>query len=114
MKRIERNALNHLKKTVNENTIGVEIPVEWTHEGKQAIHEMLTIEKGMFALCIMRNDIKEEYCIYYIPAIRRQDCLKQENRDIDDIVNEWYEQVEQVEQVEHNLKGEYAACMNVL
>ena len=52
MKRIERNTYNSLRKSITADTINVEIPVEYTHEGRQGIHEMLTIEKHMRASMI--------------------------------------------------------------
>lgn len=90
MKREERTTYNRLKKTVTADTINVEIPVTWTHETRQSIHELLTVEKGMFARCIYWNDILDEYCVHYTFAdydeakeIRKE----QEVNDIDEITN---------------------------
>lgn len=90
MKREERTTYNRLKKTVTADTINVEIPVTWTHEARQSIHELLTVEKGMFARCIYWNDILDEYCVHYTFAdydeakeIRKE----QEVNDIDEITN---------------------------
>ena len=65
MKRNERTIYNRLKKEVTQDTINVEIPVDYTHEGRQAIHELLTIGKGLYATGIYWNDIMECYCIHY-------------------------------------------------
>ena len=85
MKRNERNTYNGLKKTVTKETIYVEIPTAWTHEARQAIHELLTIEKGMAAYCIGPDVITHESAIRYThgcPSIRQA----QENADIDSIM----------------------------
>lgn len=85
MKRNERNTYNGLKKTVTADTIYVEIPVTWTHEARQAIHELLTIEKGMVAYCIGPDVITHESTVRYThgcPSIRRA----QESADIDSIM----------------------------
>ena len=37
MKREERTLLNQLRKSVTPDTINVEIPVNYSHEGRQAI-----------------------------------------------------------------------------
>lgn len=88
MKRDERTLYNRLKKEVTPDTINVEIPVNYTHEGRQAIHELLTIEKKLYVTAIYWNDIMECYCIHYERAytetaenIKRE----QEAADIDDI-----------------------------
>ena len=65
MKRNERTLYNRLKKEVTPDTINVEIPVDYTHEGRQAIHELLTIGKGLYVTGIYWNDIMECYCIHY-------------------------------------------------
>lgn len=87
MKRIERNTYNSIKRNTTADTINVEIPVEYSHEARQAIHEYLTIN-GMRVTGINWNSIQECYCIHWEPArtetaeaIRRQ----QENADIDDV-----------------------------
>ena len=89
MKRIERNTYNSIRRNTTANTINVEIPVEYSHEARQAIHEYLTIN-GMRVTGINWNSILECYCIHWEPArtetaeaIRRQ----QENADIDDVTN---------------------------
>ena len=92
MKREERTLLNQLRKSVTTSTINVEIPVSYTHEGRQAIHELLTIEKGLYAPCIYWNDILGEYCVHYertmgdptATATKRE----QETRDIDEVTAE--------------------------
>lgn len=88
MKRVERNIYNNLRKNVTENTINVEIPVDYTHEGRQAIHELLTIEKGLYVTGINWNSIEGCYCIHYDRAytetaenVKRE----QESADIDSI-----------------------------
>ena len=86
MKRAERNLLNALRRDVTENTIRCEIPCSCSLEGKQAIHEMLTIEKGMIATAIYWNPVKDELCINYTPAIKGYDDVtrqRQENGRID-------------------------------
>lgn len=92
MKREERTLLNQLRKNVTPDTINVEIPVSYTHEGRQAIHELLTIEKGLYAPCIYWNDILGEYCVHYehtmgdptATATKRD----QETLDIDEVTAE--------------------------
>ena len=86
MKRIERNTLNSLRKDITKDTINVEIPESWSHEGKQAIHEMLTIEKGFRAARINWNSILNEYCIHYIPDPCSEARMRQELEDIDFVV----------------------------
>lgn len=81
MKRIERNAYNGLKKNVTNNTICCEIPTNWTHEARQAIHELLTIEKHMHAVRICPNIINHGPVVLYV---RGQDA-NQENADINDV-----------------------------
>lgn len=116
MKRIERNIYNSLRKTIAANTICVEIPTEYTHEGRQGIHEMLTIEKHMRASSILWNDIDKCYCIHYVPVvddytdeIRKQ----QEAQDIDEIMNSlpksdrtWYGFEKPTEDIEDTTKDE--------
>lgn len=65
MKRNERTFFNQLRKDVTESTIYVEIRTDWTHEGRQAAHEMLTTEKGMTALRINWNPIENAYTVLY-------------------------------------------------
>ena len=87
MKREERNTLNALRRDINPGTINVEVPTTYTHEGRQEIHHMLTLEKGFVAVRIYWNDIKKCTAVHYIPAgavyadIRRE----QETMDIDTI-----------------------------
>ena len=85
MKRIERNTFNGLRRGVNEGTIYVEIPVDWTHEGRQGIHEMLTVEKDMAAVCIGPN-LDGIECIRYRPALHEKERQQQEGEDIDAIM----------------------------
>ena len=90
MKRIERNTYNSLRKTITENTICVEIPTSYTKEGRQGIHDMLTIEKHMRASSILWNDIEKCYCIHYVPCFDDFDNkrrMEQEAQDIDEIMN---------------------------
>lgn len=65
MKRIERNTLNALRRNVNPDTIYVEIPISWTKEGRQAIHEMLIIEKHMHAVRRCPNVLTGEPIVLY-------------------------------------------------
>ena len=69
MKRIERNTYNSLRKSITADTLNVEIPVEYTHEGRQGIHEMLTVEKHMRASMICWNSITNGYVIHYVPTV---------------------------------------------
>ena len=90
MKRIERNTYNSLRKSITADTICVEIPTEYTKEGRQGIHEMLTIEKHMRASSILWNDIEKCYCIHYVPCFDEYDNerrMEQEAQDIDEIMN---------------------------
>lgn len=90
MKRIERNTLNHLRKYITEDTINVEISTEWSHEGRQAIHEMLTIEKHMRASMICWNSIQECNVIHYVPCFDEYDedqRKAQETIDIDAVMD---------------------------
>ena len=89
MKRIERNTYNSLRKSITADTICVEIPTEYTHEGRQGIHEMLTIEKHMRASSILWNDIEKCYCIHYVPTVdeyTEEIRKQQEAQDIDQIM----------------------------
>lgn len=89
MKRIERNTYNSLRKSIAADTICVEIPTEYTHEGRQGIHEMLAIEKHMRASSILWNDIEKCYCIHYVPVVddyTEEIRKQQEAQDIDQIM----------------------------
>lgn len=89
MKRIERNTYNSLRKSITADTICVEIPTEYTHEGRQGIHEMLTIEKHMRASSILWNDIEKCYCIHYVHVVddyTEEIRKQQEAQDIDQIM----------------------------
>lgn len=92
MKREERTLLNQLRKSVTPDTINVEIPMNYTHEGRQAIHELLTIEKGLYAPCIYWNDIQGEYCVHYERTMGDPTATatkhNQETRNIDEITAE--------------------------
>ena len=92
MKRIERNTYNSLRKSISNDTICVEIPTSYTKEGKQEIHNMLTIEKHMVATRINWNSIENEYVIHYIPCDGVEEFetkrKQQENMDIDEITSE--------------------------
>ena len=87
MKREERKVYNNLKKTVSKSTLYVEIPVTWTHEARQAIHELLTIEKGMIVSCIGPDVITLEDCARYIHAneYTQKTRQQQEVTDIDTV-----------------------------
>lgn len=90
MKRIERNTYNSLRKSITADTINVEIPVEYTYEGRQGIHEMLTIEKHMRASMICWNSIINGYVIHYVPTVdeyTEAQRMEQEAQDIDEIMN---------------------------
>ena len=85
MKRVERNTFKGLRKGVNERTIYVEIPIDWTCEGRQAIHDMLTVEKGMTAVCIGPN-LDGIECIRYRPALHEKERQQQEGEDVEAIM----------------------------
>lgn len=90
MKRIERNTYNSLRKSITADTINVEIPVEYTHEGRQGIHEMLTVEKHMRASMICWNSIINGYVIHYVPTVdeyTEAQRMEQESQDIDEVMN---------------------------
>lgn len=90
MKRIERNTYNSLRKSITANTINAEIPVEYTHEGRQGIHEMLTIEKHMRASMICWNSIINGYVIHYVPTVdeyTEAQRREQEAQDIDEVMH---------------------------
>lgn len=122
MKRIERNTYNSLRKSITADTICVEIPTEYTHEGRQGIHEMLTIEKHMRASSILWNDIEKCYCIHYVSVVdeyTEEIRKQQEAQDIDQIMEmlpksdmTWYgyekptEDTEETETTESDTKEE--------
>lgn len=83
MKREERNLWYSLRRDVTEDTISVEIPVNYSREGRQGIHDLLTIEKHMQAVSIIYNDIMDSDCILYVQS----SSTEQEGADIDDIMN---------------------------
>lgn len=90
MKRIERNTYNSLRKSITADTINVEIPVEYTHEGRQGIHEMLTVEKHMRASMICWNSIINGYVIHYVPTVdeyTEAQRMEQEAQDIDEVMD---------------------------
>lgn len=82
MKRIERNTYNSLRKNVTKDTIYVEIPTTWTHEARQTIHELLTVEKHMHAVRVCPNVINYEPVILYT----RGQSIEQEAADIESIM----------------------------
>lgn len=88
MKRNERNTYNSLKKTVTKCTLYVEIPTAWTHEARQAIHELLTIEKNMVAYCVGPDVITHESTIRYTSCSPYNIKMRQaqETADIDTIM----------------------------
>ena len=87
MKRNEHTTYNQLKKTVTNDTLYVEIPTDWTHEARQAIHELLTIEKGMYASCIGPEVVTGAECVRYTKATEytANTRSEQENADIDTV-----------------------------
>lgn len=86
MRREERTRLNNLRKTVSTDTVYVEVPMHFTVEGKQAIHELLTIEKGLVARRINWNPILKEYAILYSPVSDADKELHQETTDIETVM----------------------------
>lgn len=96
MKRNERRTYNMLKKAVTPDTIYVEIPVNYSHEARQAIHELLTVGKNMVAECIGYMLIPDaesgsKYGIRYIPckgiSERNEKRMNQESSDVGDVMN---------------------------
>lgn len=86
MKRHERSIYCRLRREVTTtNTIRVEIPLSWTHEARQACHELLTVEKLMHAASIYWNPIYKEYCLNYIQGQRQE----QEGQDVDEIASQF-------------------------
>lgn len=69
MKREERNMLNHLKgkNGITDSTIYVEVPMRFTDEGKEAIHEYLTVSRNFAALRVNWNPMMNEYTVLYAP-----------------------------------------------
>ena len=87
MKREERKTLNALRKDINPGTINVEVPTNYSKEGRQEIHHMLTLEKGFVAVRIYWNDITECTAVHYVPAADFQKEIRkaQEVADIDEL-----------------------------
>ncbi len=83
MKRNERSIYTRMKKTVTKDTIYCEIPTAWTHEARQAIHELLTITKHMHAERICPNLLTYEPVILYA----RGQSQEQEAMDIDAVMD---------------------------
>lgn len=90
MKREERRVYNSIRKNTTENTIYVEIPTTYTHEAKQAIHELLTINKGMYAIriCPHAGILSEDVILYYhcTVTMTAEEKQIQEASDIDAVV----------------------------
>ena len=87
MKREERRVFNGLRKNVDEKTIYVEVPTAYTKEARQEIHEMLTIEKHMYAVrvCPCAADLEKNVVLYYHCTVSMSTAEKQaqEATDID-------------------------------
>ena len=86
MKRQERNTLYSLKRDVTDKTINIDIPLSYTREGKQAIHDLLVIEKGFTAKRIEWNNIILEYCIAYSKSYDEQERKEQKTEQIENII----------------------------
>lgn len=88
MTREERRTYNALKKSVTTDTICVDVLETHSHEARQAIHELLTIEKGMYAVRINWIAGTDQYSIHYAHACGDADSTRQEQEtaDIDDII----------------------------
>ena len=82
MKREERKLWYELRRTVTADTLSVEIPVTFSHEGRQGLHELLTIEKHMHGAGIVYNDFFHTDCVLYIRGERPE----QENADVNDVI----------------------------
>lgn len=87
MKREERTVYNQMKKLDTAGLMHVEIPTNYSHEARQAIHEALMF-RGMVATRV--NWLKDDvYALHYIPtaghAEREAARQKQEARDVDEI-----------------------------
>ncbi|MBQ5684310.1 MAG: hypothetical protein IIV27_01575 [Clostridia bacterium] len=94
MKRNERTTLNQLKKTVNENTIRVEVPADFSIEARQAIHELLTIEKHMIAVGYYWDPITDTERVNYIKAWEGSEGAQRERMN---------QEVTPIEEVEEDL-----------
>lgn len=85
MKREERTTLNALRRNVTPDTIRVEVPAHFTIEGRQAIHELLVIEKSMVAVGMFWNPVTDEVCMNYAPSTNCGDRQAQEAARIEDL-----------------------------
>jgi hypothetical protein len=72
MKRNERTIYNRLRKLDTRGLINVEVRHEYSAEAQQAIHEVLTIEKGLYAVRVCPSLLDYEPCTLYIPAGTRE------------------------------------------
>ena len=89
MKRNERNNYNHIARDIRKNgiesIINIEVPTNYTHEARQAFHELLTAY-NLRAVCIYWNDIEKTWALHYEPARypeAHDEKRRQEAEDVD-------------------------------
>lgn len=89
MKRNERNNYNHIARDIRKNgiesIINIEVPTNYTHEARQAFHELLTAY-NLRAVCIYWNDIEKTWALHYEPAHypeAHDEKRRQEAEDVD-------------------------------
>lgn len=68
MKREERRIYNKLRKMDTVGLLNVEVRHDYTDEARQAIHEVLTIEKGLFAISVCPSAMDFSTVTLYVPA----------------------------------------------
>lgn len=74
MKREERRIYNGLRKMETAGLINVEVRHDYTAEARQAMHELLTVEKGLVAVRVCPSLTDYSPCTLYIPATTREQC----------------------------------------
>ena len=89
MKRNERTNYNHVARNIRKNgiesIINIEVPTNYTHEARQAFHELLTAY-NLRAVCIYWNDIEKTWALHYEPARypeAHDEKRRQEAEDVD-------------------------------
>jgi len=91
MKRNERTNYNHIARDIRKNgiesIINIEVPTNYTHEARQAFHELLTAY-NLRAVCIYWNDIEKTWALHYEPARypeAHDEKRRQETEDVDTV-----------------------------
>ena len=91
MKRNERTNYNHISRAIRKNGIesivNIEVPTTYTHEARQAFHELLT-SYNLRAVCIYWNDIEKTWALHYEPARypeAHDEKRRQEAEDVDTV-----------------------------